>query len=114
MSLMGGRLDRPPPSMRTVTETVCRLRPVDKCGDDVSENSIVRLSQVCGAPLLGLPRRLRSHQDSMVRLPRELPDNFCRHMSKKTLFRCCLLGIQYYIAGLTVPLTGRRNCWSVA
>jgi len=50
----------------------------------------------------------------MVRLPRELPDNFCRHMSKKTLFRCCLLGIQYYIAGLTVPLTGRRNCWSVA
>jgi hypothetical protein len=35
----------------------------------------------------------------MVRPPLELPDNLCRHMSKKTPSRRCLLGIQPYIVG---------------
>ena len=35
----------------------------------------------------------------MVRPPLELPGNFRRHMSKKTLCRRCLLGIQFYIVG---------------
>jgi hypothetical protein len=58
--------------------------------------------RVYGAPLLvdGSPRRrIRSHQDAVVRPPLELRDNLCRHMSKKTPSRRCLLGIQPYIVG---------------
>ena len=58
--------------------------------------------RVYGAPLLvdGSPRRrVGSHQDAMVRPPLELPCNFCRHMSKKTPGRGCLVGIQLYFVG---------------
>ena len=35
----------------------------------------------------------------MVGPPLELPCNLCRHMSKKTPCRGCLVGIQLYIVG---------------
>ena len=68
--------------------------------------------RVYGAPLLvdGSPRRrIGSQQDAMVGPPLELPDNFCRHMSKKTPCRRCLLGIQLYIVGYSDTVDWRTK-----